>query len=193
MRKLESRPSRERAWEYVFWIDLDGDVADPGMAAALDELAGVTTMRRVLGLVPGRARGLTPPGGGDANPSRGGWQRPASPEASGIDQPLPEVSTPMHPALHSTPVRAALLVGAARHLRHQQHPLDRRDTSPGRRPRHRGVHRRPDRRRRLSGRLARRHPRRARHGPPSDRRRRRRPADRSAPRRRSSSARSRSR
>ena len=25
MRKLESRPSRERAWEYVFWIDLDGD------------------------------------------------------------------------------------------------------------------------------------------------------------------------
>ena len=33
MRKLESRPSRERAWEYVFWIDLDGDVAEPAMAA----------------------------------------------------------------------------------------------------------------------------------------------------------------
>ena len=27
--KLESRPSRERAWEYVFWVDLDADVADP--------------------------------------------------------------------------------------------------------------------------------------------------------------------
>ena len=27
MRKLESRPSRERAWEYVFWVDLDGDAA----------------------------------------------------------------------------------------------------------------------------------------------------------------------
>ena len=38
MRKLESRPSRERAWEYVFWIDLDGDVADPAMAAAIDKL-----------------------------------------------------------------------------------------------------------------------------------------------------------
>jgi prephenate dehydratase len=52
MRKLESRPSRERAWEYVFWIDLDGDVADPAMVAALDEVRGVTTMTRVLGSYP---------------------------------------------------------------------------------------------------------------------------------------------
>ena len=52
MRKLESRPSRERAWEYVFWIDLDGDVADPAMRAALDEVRGVTTMTRVLGSYP---------------------------------------------------------------------------------------------------------------------------------------------
>lgn len=52
MRKLESRPSRERAWEYVFWIDLDGDRADPAMAAALEEVGGVTTMTRVLGSYP---------------------------------------------------------------------------------------------------------------------------------------------
>jgi prephenate dehydratase len=52
MRKLESRPSRERAWEYVFWIDLDGDVGDPRMVAALDEVRGVTTMTRVLGSYP---------------------------------------------------------------------------------------------------------------------------------------------
>jgi len=52
MRKLESRPSRERAWEYVFWIDLDGDAADPHMAAALHELAAVTTKTRVLGSYP---------------------------------------------------------------------------------------------------------------------------------------------
>ena len=52
MRKLESRPSRERAWEYVFWIDLDGDAADPEMSAALGELGGVTTMTRVLGSYP---------------------------------------------------------------------------------------------------------------------------------------------
>jgi prephenate dehydratase len=52
MRKLESRPSRERAWEYVFWIDLDGDIAYPEMAAALTEVRGVTTMTRVLGSYP---------------------------------------------------------------------------------------------------------------------------------------------
>ena len=52
MRKLESRPSRERAWEYVFWIDLDGDTGESSMAAALDEVRGVTTMTRVLGSYP---------------------------------------------------------------------------------------------------------------------------------------------
>jgi prephenate dehydratase len=49
---LESRPSRERAWEYVFWVDVDGDVADPALAAALDELAPITTAVRVLGSYP---------------------------------------------------------------------------------------------------------------------------------------------
>ncbi len=52
MRKLESRPSRERPWEYVFWIDLDGDRADPGMDAVLTALPTVTSMTRVLGSYP---------------------------------------------------------------------------------------------------------------------------------------------
>lgn len=52
MSKLESRPSRERAWEYVFWVDLDADVTAPGAAEALTELGGVTTMVRVLGTYP---------------------------------------------------------------------------------------------------------------------------------------------
>jgi len=52
MRKLESRPMRERPWEYVFWIDLDGAADEPAMAAALDDLGGVTTMTRVLGSYP---------------------------------------------------------------------------------------------------------------------------------------------
>jgi prephenate dehydratase len=52
MHKLESRPSRERAWEYVFWVDLDGDTADDAMATALRELDAVTTMGRVLGSYP---------------------------------------------------------------------------------------------------------------------------------------------
>ncbi len=52
MRKLESRPSRERPWEYVFWIDLDGDAGDAAMEAALREVAAVATMARVLGSYP---------------------------------------------------------------------------------------------------------------------------------------------
>ena len=49
MSKLESRPSRERAWEYVFWVDLDADGRGPQTHAALAELEAVTTMLRVLG------------------------------------------------------------------------------------------------------------------------------------------------
>jgi prephenate dehydratase len=56
MHKLESRPSRERAWEYVFWIDLDGDAADPAMTAALEGMHEVTTMTRVLGSYPSQDR-----------------------------------------------------------------------------------------------------------------------------------------
>lgn len=52
MRKLESRPSRERPWEYVFWIDLDGDVGDASMALVLEALPSVTSMTRVLGSYP---------------------------------------------------------------------------------------------------------------------------------------------
>jgi prephenate dehydratase len=54
--RLESRPSRAGAWEYVFWTDVDGAATDADVAAALDDLRGVTTMVRVLGSYP-RATG----------------------------------------------------------------------------------------------------------------------------------------
>ncbi len=57
MSKLESRPSRTRAWEYVFWVDLDAGAEDAVTRAALDELAGVTTMLRVLGSYPSAEEG----------------------------------------------------------------------------------------------------------------------------------------
>ena len=50
--KLESRPSRAVRWEYVFWVDLDADAADPAAAAALDDLSSVAAMVRVLGSYP---------------------------------------------------------------------------------------------------------------------------------------------
>jgi prephenate dehydratase len=54
MTKLESRPSREGAWEYVFWVDVDSDVCDdlgPGRAF-LAELRSVCVWVRVMGCYP---------------------------------------------------------------------------------------------------------------------------------------------
>jgi prephenate dehydratase len=54
--KLESRPSRTAAWEYVFWADLDAHQDDPGCAAALAELRAEATLVRTFGSYP-RAAG----------------------------------------------------------------------------------------------------------------------------------------
>jgi prephenate dehydratase len=50
--RLESRPSGAVRWEYVFWVDLDADAAEPVAAGALDELRHVAAMVRVLGSYP---------------------------------------------------------------------------------------------------------------------------------------------
>ncbi len=55
--KLESRPARDRPWEYVFWVDLDADATAPTTRAALVELAVATTSLRVLGTYPRGAGG----------------------------------------------------------------------------------------------------------------------------------------
>ena len=52
MSKLESRPSLERAWEYVFWVDVDAEADTPAMARALERLRPATTLLRVLGSYP---------------------------------------------------------------------------------------------------------------------------------------------
>ena len=52
MSKLESRPLPGRAWQYVFWIDLDADAGEPAVAATLERLRGVVSFLRVLGCYP---------------------------------------------------------------------------------------------------------------------------------------------
>ncbi|HZO72486.1 MAG TPA: prephenate dehydratase [Ktedonobacteraceae bacterium] len=47
--KLESRPSRQRAWEYVFYLDFEGHREDPAVRSALADLASHTTFCKVLG------------------------------------------------------------------------------------------------------------------------------------------------
>jgi chorismate mutase/prephenate dehydratase len=50
--KIESRPSRRRAWDYVFFIDLEGHKEDPRVKRALRELEGRTLMVKILGSYP---------------------------------------------------------------------------------------------------------------------------------------------
>lgn len=52
MTKIESRPSRSKAWEYYFFVDIDGHVDQPEVARALDELQEHCTVMTVLGSYP---------------------------------------------------------------------------------------------------------------------------------------------
>jgi chorismate mutase/prephenate dehydratase len=52
MTKIESRPSRRRAWEYVFFVDIDGHEQDPPVRAALDAVRGECESLKVLGSYP---------------------------------------------------------------------------------------------------------------------------------------------
>lgn len=50
--KIESRPSKQRAWEYTFFVDLEGHAAEPAVQAALDELAEHCIEFTILGSYP---------------------------------------------------------------------------------------------------------------------------------------------
>jgi chorismate mutase/prephenate dehydratase len=52
MTRIESRPSRQTMWEYVFYIDVDGHRDDAGLAAALAALAKKAFAVKVLGSYP---------------------------------------------------------------------------------------------------------------------------------------------
>jgi prephenate dehydratase len=47
--KLESRPIRERSWEYLFFVDAEGGLQEERMRKALQDLQEHTTFLRVLG------------------------------------------------------------------------------------------------------------------------------------------------
>ncbi|MGA0846549.1 MAG: prephenate dehydratase, partial [Luteolibacter sp.] len=53
--KIESRPSKRRDWEYVFYVDLAGHCDDPPVAAAMQELERHCSMIKILGSYPDAA------------------------------------------------------------------------------------------------------------------------------------------
>jgi len=52
MTRIESRPSRRRKWDYVFFVDIDGHAEDDGVREALAEMSRKTDLFRVLGAYP---------------------------------------------------------------------------------------------------------------------------------------------
>ena len=52
MSKIESRPSRRRAWEYFFFADVTGHRNDPPLREAFDELAANSSYLKILGSYP---------------------------------------------------------------------------------------------------------------------------------------------
>jgi len=52
MTRLESRPTRNALWEYVFYVDIDGHREDAPIKAALAELQGRAAYLKVLGSYP---------------------------------------------------------------------------------------------------------------------------------------------
>ena len=52
MMHIESRPSRQGLWEYVFFIDIEGHSDDEQVAKALDQLKDNVSMLKLLGSYP---------------------------------------------------------------------------------------------------------------------------------------------
>ncbi|HOJ14922.1 MAG TPA: prephenate dehydratase, partial [Deltaproteobacteria bacterium] len=50
--KIESRPSKKNPWEYIFFIDFQGNLADTNVAEAMEELRSATRDLIVLGSYP---------------------------------------------------------------------------------------------------------------------------------------------
>lgn len=52
MSRIESRPSQQAMWEYLFFVDIDGHCEDEHIASALDELKNEVSLFKILGSFP---------------------------------------------------------------------------------------------------------------------------------------------
>jgi chorismate mutase/prephenate dehydratase len=50
--KIESRPSKTKAWEYIFYLDIEGHAAEEPVKAALSTLQEECLFLKVLGSYP---------------------------------------------------------------------------------------------------------------------------------------------
>jgi chorismate mutase/prephenate dehydratase len=52
MTKIESRPSRRKAWEYIFFVDVEGHIEEDRVKKALEEIKGRCLFLKILGSYP---------------------------------------------------------------------------------------------------------------------------------------------
>jgi len=52
MTRIESRPSRTRLWEYIFFIDLEGHITDHNVQKALQDIEEEAALFKILGCYP---------------------------------------------------------------------------------------------------------------------------------------------
>jgi chorismate mutase / prephenate dehydratase len=52
MTKIESRPSRRKAWEYLFFVDVEGHVEEDRVRKALEEVKSRVLFLKILGSYP---------------------------------------------------------------------------------------------------------------------------------------------
>jgi chorismate mutase/prephenate dehydratase len=57
MTRIVSRPAKNEAWRYLFFVDVDGHQTDPEVAAALEEVRAISAHFKLLGSFP-RAAGV---------------------------------------------------------------------------------------------------------------------------------------
>jgi prephenate dehydratase len=50
--KIESRPTKEKAWEYIFYLDFEGDLRDKGCSEALERSRDKSIFVKILGSYP---------------------------------------------------------------------------------------------------------------------------------------------
>ena len=139
--KLESRPHPDRPWEYMFFTDFEGNIADPRAAAALDELRARALFLKVLGCYPAKATPVEAhlPGirsAGPPAPAARAAARRSSPVRGARRRPAPPARSPLRSAHHR-------LVGPR--LAQRGHP------GAGGQPAHRRQRLRGDGRARLGG------------------------------------------
>jgi chorismate mutase/prephenate dehydratase len=52
MTKIESRPSRRKAWEYIFFVDVEGHMEEERVKKAIEDIKGRCLFMKVLGSYP---------------------------------------------------------------------------------------------------------------------------------------------